>query len=122
MPDDLYPVGWYPDPSGIEALFRYRDKTGWTEHVQVISKPQPQDKKSLTRNKLAIVGMIYGIAAIPTSLMFIGFVPGLLGLIFGILGLKSVNFGAALSGIICGSISMVFSLVTLSVVLVSDLL
>ena len=52
--------------------------------------------------------MVCGIAGIPLCVFYIGVVPGLLGIIFGILGLKSKNKGMAVAGIVCGAVAVLF--------------
>ena len=39
-------------------------------------------------------------------MILVGVIPGLLGIIFGILGLKSKYKGMAVAGIICGAIAL----------------
>jgi len=59
------------------------------------------------RNGFSIAGMICGIMGIPTCFVFVGLLPGILGIIFGILGLRSQYKGMAIAGIVCGAIAVI---------------
>jgi hypothetical protein len=174
MPDDLNPVGWYPDPSGNKEMLRYWNGATWSEQVQgipsvpsqaaaqvqpqaaALAQPQQnsqvfhqtvypvqpfgqtqyqgqyqghtqtyaaqqaypqtegsylrtQPKTNSTRNNLATAGMVCGIAGVATTCFFIGFIPSLLGLTFGVLGLKSDRRAAAIVGIVCGAVGLVMA-------------
>ena len=55
--------------------------------------------------------MVCGIVSIPTCAFYVGVIPGILGLVFGILGLKSNRRGMAVSGIACGTVGILLFLV-----------
>jgi hypothetical protein len=78
-----------------------------------ITAPQTKDRKGF-----AIAALILGILSIPCGcLAYVAFLPGLLAVIFGILGLKSSRKGMAIAGIICGVVGIVFGAVMLTVAL-----
>jgi hypothetical protein len=68
-------------------------------------------------NTLGLVGMIIGIVSIPLACCpLIGFFAGVAGIVLGILGMKKAsageasNRGQALTGVICGAVSIVLSI------------
>lgn len=60
------------------------------------------------KNPFAIAGLVLGIIGIVTACVFIGIIPGILGLIFSIIALKQANNsnGMAIAGTICSSVSI----------------
>lgn len=71
--------------------------------------PQEPEKKT---NGLAIAGMVLGIISIPAACCFAcaGWICGILGLIFSILGQSKGKSGMGLAGIICSVIGLLFAL------------
>lgn len=63
-------------------------------------------------NGLGLAGMITGIVGVVLTIFFIGIIPSILGLIFGLIGHRKVrrgeatNGGQALTGIITGSVGI----------------
>jgi hypothetical protein len=131
MADGQIPAGWYPDPAGDATKIRYWDGTAWTDQTQSYAYPQVQttyygneplqpiyapnqapvyyagaDGKD--RKGFAKAAMILGIVGIPmTCCAYLAIVPGILGLIFGALGLKSSKRGMAIAGIVLGAIAVI---------------
>ena len=77
---------------------------------------------STTRDNLAVAGMICGIAGIVSCVLYIGVLPGLLGIIFGILGLKSNKKSMAIAGIACGSAALVLFVLYITVMVAGNTL
>jgi hypothetical protein len=75
--------------------------------------PAPQPSQN---NTLALIGMILGIASIPTACCYIGLLLGGAGVVLGFLGQKKATElggagkGQALAGIICGGVGVVIEL------------
>ena len=133
MTDAQVPAGWYPDPAGDASKIRYWDGQNWTDQTQDAQNPnlqvatgtapaqplqpvympgqvvagQAPGATGPNRKGFAIASLVLGILGIPLCCFFVGFLPGLLGVIFGILGLKSSAKGMAIAGIICGAVAIV---------------
>lgn len=69
------------------------------------------------RNGIGTVALVLGIVGLVLSLFVIGALPGILAIIFGVIGLSRVrrrqatNRGAALTGVITGVLSLVVAIV-----------
>jgi hypothetical protein len=78
--------------------------------------PAPQGGQN---NTLALIGMILGIASIPTACCYIGLLLGGAGIVLGVLGQKKANElggagkGQALAGIVCGAVGVVVEIAIL---------
>ena len=102
---------------------QYQSQQPFQSQTQFLPQPEfayanpTAGPKSSSCDKFAIAGMVCGIVGIPTCICYIGFIPGILGLVFGILGLKSSKRGMAIAGIICGAtaIALVLFLIVLVV-------
>ncbi len=136
MANEQIPAGWYPDPAGDVTKIRYWDGQGWTDQTQdaqpvgaqsnynVPIAPQPiyaqgqqapmygtMPDGTKDRKGFAIAGMVLGIVSIPCGcLAYFAFLPGLLGVIFGALGIKSSGKGMAIVGIVLGAIGILFGI------------
>jgi hypothetical protein len=76
--------------------------------------PPPQQN-----NTIGLLGMIFGIVGIPAACCaFLGFLLGAAGIVLGVLGMKRVsegtasNRGMALAGVICGAVAVVLSIIS----------
>jgi hypothetical protein len=84
------PAGWYPDPNS--GRVRWWDGTKWTEQFQHSGAAGPS-----TGNGLAVAALILGIAGfvltpIPFFIgLFLGGLPDVLAIIFGIMGIVRAN-------------------------------
>lgn len=129
MADQQIQAGWYPDPTGDVTTIRYWDGQGWTDQTQPAPIQQPQGglqvptqpvyapnqtpvyspvAQGTDRKGLATAALVLGIVGIPLACCaYLAIIPGLLGVIFGILGIKSSKKGMAIAGIICGLVAIV---------------
>jgi hypothetical protein len=78
--------------------------------------PQPSSQQN---NTLGLLGMIFGIVGIPAAFCAIlGLLLGATGIVLGSMGLKRVsegradNRGMALAGVICGAIAVVLAIIS----------
>ena len=74
--------------------------------------------RTSSRDGLAIAALICGIVGVP---FFMYLVPGVLGIIFGILGLKSQRKGMAIAGLICGAVSVVLFILIIILIIIAVL-
>ena len=71
--------------------------------------PQPKDRRGM-----AIASLILGIASIVLCcLWYLSIICAVVGIVLGIMSLKSSGHGMALAGIICGSVGLVLCIVML---------
>lgn len=100
------PAGWYPDSAS--GRMRWWDGTKWTENFQ-------HGASAGMGNGAAVAALVLGIAGflltpIPFFIgLFLGGIPDILAIIFGIVGLVRANqlhrgFPLALIGLILGSL------------------
>jgi hypothetical protein len=136
MANEQIQAGWYPDPTGDVTKIRYWDGWAWTDQTQpsptyLAGQQAPQNVLQVPtqaiyapnqapvfissggqvikdRKGMALAAMVLGIVGIPlTCCAYLSVIPGILGVIFGILGIKSSKKGMAIAGIICGAIAIV---------------
>jgi hypothetical protein len=71
--------------------------------------PQGTDRKGL-----AIASLVLGIVGVLSCcLSWVATIPGILAIIFGILGVKSSKKGMAIAGIICGALAIILGILML---------
>lgn len=70
------------------------------------------------RSRIGVVSMIFGIAAIPTAVCaLLGLVLGAVGIVLGLIGIRRaadgrpVNRRMASTGVICGAVAIILSIV-----------
>jgi hypothetical protein len=131
MPNNQIQAGWYPDPAGDATTIRYWDGTAWTDQTQFYAYPQQQTiyygneplqpiyapnqapvyyagPGGKDRKGFAKAAMILGIVGVPLACCaYFAIVPGILGVIFGILGIKSSKRGMAIAGIVIGALAII---------------
>jgi len=127
-----YPVAYYQGPFSYQAPY-YQDPIPNqapyyqypVHHQMSIGYPvqvhhyQATDSTNTTQDNLALVAMICGIAGIVSCVFYVGVLPGLLGIIFGILGLKSRRRSMAVAGIACGSVTMLLFVIYMMFIAIS---
>jgi hypothetical protein len=65
-----------------------------------------------SKNWAAILSLIFGILSVVCFItLFFGLLFSVLGIVFGIVGLKSSQSGLAIAGIVTGSLGLVFSII-----------
>lgn len=82
---------------------------GRTEEKEETQTKEAQEPKK-NKKGFCIASMVLGIVALVFfCLWYISIPCGILAIIFGILGLKSVNRGMAIAGLVTGSIGLIIS-------------
>ena len=71
--------------------------------------------KTDSKNGFAIASMVIGICGIVFSWLYFGTVSGIVGLILGIIGLKSEKKGMAIAGIILNSVGFILGIILIIV-------
>ena len=71
--------------------------------------------KTDSKNRFAIASMVIGICGIVFSWLYFGTVSGIVGLILGIIGLKSEKKGMAIAGIILNSVGFILGIILIIV-------
>ena len=125
-------AGWYADPD-VPGGLRYWDGNAWTEHrtAPAAQPAAPQAPAAYgaspgaryglppakTTDGMSIAALVLGIAGV----IFPIILTGILGLVFGIIGLNNVNSsndlktgkGLAIAGIVLGSIGILVGIAVL---------
>lgn len=127
-PQSALPSGWFPDPHGRHE-YRYFNGHAWTADVADEGRrlvdpygaaPLRRSDGSSAGNGIAVAAITCGLVALVFAWMplfvVIGFVLGVLGVVFGIRGRKRARtvgsgHGLALTGLISGSTALALSVV-----------
>jgi hypothetical protein len=78
-------------------------------------------------NTLGLLGMIFGIVGIVLAICYVGVAPGVAGIVLGLLGLKKAsegqasNRGQAIAGIVCGAAAVVIFLLIVTLGMIGNL-
>jgi serine/threonine-protein kinase len=78
-------------------------------------------------NTLGLLGMIFGIVGIALAICYVGVAPGVAGIVLGLLGLKkasegqATNRGQAIAGIVCGAAAVAIFLLLLTLGMIGNL-
>ena len=100
------------------------EKVKENENAEVIQKETTTDKKQDPQTKknrkgFCITSMVLGIIALVFFWLWYLSIPwGILAIIFGVLGIKSVNKGMAIAGLVTGSIGLVISILIVIIILI----
>lgn len=112
--------GWYPDNVSGSNKLRYWDGTAWTENVMdAPAQAQPQYAQpqyvaapvKTPANGKAIASLVLGILGLGAwYLPLLGYPITIVGLVMGIMGLKSLKRGMAIAGIVLSAIGLLLTI------------
>jgi hypothetical protein len=113
------PLPTYGAPPAYAAPPAYPQQPGYGTYG---APPWGQPPMS---NGLGLAGMVVGIVAIPFSLILIGVVPAVVGLVLSLIGRgrttrgRADNGGQALAGVICSAVALAIFVAVLVLVIVN---
>ena len=111
-----------PMQTQFQPQFQPQAQPQFSAQPQFQAQPQPTapagfiytdsmtGQKTSSHNSLAVAAAICGIVGILASIFILGILPGICGLIFGIVSRNSKRKGMVTTGIVCGSVAILLSL------------